>query len=105
MTERTAIEICNQAREYLLSFDCINEKILDKHLNAWREYKPPQSVSGLLYEMLRSISNRQEMPNTIGDIENLRSYLEDFVPMQIVGKYDNNWERIFKRIQARDTFG
>jgi hypothetical protein len=96
----TAIEICNQAREYLLSFDRIDEKMLDKHLKI---PKPPQSVPGLLYGMLRSISNRRGMSNTIGDIENLRSYLEDFVPMQIVKKYGkkygNNWKGIFKRIK------
>lgn len=100
MTTRAIIykEIFDKARKYLLSFDGVNENMIDKHLNNWKDRKP-KSAEELLFSMLSSFSERQAMPNAIGDIEKLRPYLEGFNPKRIIEKY-NDWEELFRTIKA-----
>lgn len=43
------------------------------------------------------------MPKAIGDIENLRQYLENFSPKQIIEKYDNDWGKLFRTIESNYT--
>ena len=43
--------------------------------------------------------NRQGMPNTIGDIENLRGFLYDFNPKDVSNNY-NSWQEIFTEIKS-----
>ncbi len=87
MTNRVTVyrKIFDEAHGYLLSFDLIDENMLDKHINSWKECKI-QSVQDLLWGMLESVSNKQAMPHTIGPIEKLRPFLEDFSPPQIIEK-------------------
>ncbi len=100
MTNKVTVhrKIFDEAHEYLLSFDPIDENMLDKHINSWRECKN-QSVQDLLWGMLESVSNKQAMPHTIGPIEKLKPFLEDFIPSRIIEKYDNDWEKLFKTIK------
>jgi len=98
ITQTIYKNIFDEACEYLLSFEGIDKNMLDKHLNHWKERKP-SSIQGLLYAMLCSISNKQGMPNTIGDIEKLRPYLEDFTPVQIIEEYGDDWKKLFNTIK------
>lgn len=91
-------KIFNEAREYLLSFEGIDINMIDKHLNRWKECGP-QSIQDLLFAMLESVSNKRGMPNTIGDIENVRPYLEDFTPILIIEKYSDDWKKLFDTIK------
>ena len=91
--------IFEKAREYLLSFEEINKNMIEKHLNHWKEKQKANSLNDLLVAILESAQNKQGMPNTIGDIKNLRPYLEDFAPLRIIEKYDNNWEKLFRTIE------
>jgi len=88
------------ACEYLLSFDVVDRELLDKHLDNWKERKP-KSIQNLLFAMLGSVSNKQGMPNTIGDIGKIRPYLEGFDPVKIVEKYGSDWRKLFKAIEGR----
>ena len=90
--------VFDKAREYLLSFDSIDENMLDKHLNAWKGCKI-NTVQDLLWGMLDSVSNRRNMPKTIGPVDKMRPVLEDFIPSKIVEKYDDSWEKLFKTIE------
>lgn len=98
MTNKVTIykKIFDKAREYLLSFDDVDESMLDKHLNNYRQCK---SIQKLLIGMLNSITNRQPMSNAIGDIERLGPYLEEFAPQLIIKKYDSDWKKLFKTIK------
>ncbi|MEA1870375.1 MAG: hypothetical protein U9N09_09625 [Euryarchaeota archaeon] len=91
-------KIFDEAHEYLLSFDHIDENMLDKHINGWKECKN-QSVQDLLWGMLESVSNKLGMPHTIGDIKELRPFLEDFIPPRIIEKYDDDWKGLFTTIE------
>ena len=93
-------KIFDEAQEYLLSFDPIDENMLDKHLNAWKECKT-HTVQDLLWGMLESVSNKRGMPHTIGPIEKLRPFLEDFIPSRIIEKYDDDWKKLFKTIENK----
>jgi len=88
----------DEAYEYLLSFDRIDESMIDKYLSNW-ERRKPQSVQDLLFGMLESISNKRNMQNTIGPIEKLRPYLEEFISPQIIEKYGGDWKELFKTIK------
>ena len=94
--------IFDMARSYLLEFEDINTNMLDKHLNSWKGHKP-HSPNDLLYGMLNSVQNKQGMPRAIGSIENLRQYLENFSPTQIIEKYDNDWRKLFRAIETNYT--
>ena len=100
MTNKVIIyrKIFDKAHEYLLSFDPIDENMLDKHINGWKGCKN-QSVQDLLFGMLESVSNKQGMPHTIGDIKELRPFLEDFIPPRIIEKYDDDWKGLFTTIE------
>jgi len=50
--------------------------------------------------MLNSVQNKRGMWRAIGDIENLRPYLEDFVPSRIIEKYSGDWRKLFTTIQS-----
>ncbi|MCK4732971.1 MAG: hypothetical protein KAT65_10995, partial [Methanophagales archaeon] len=100
MTNKVIVyrKIFDETHAYLLSFDPIDENMLDKHLNAWEECKT-HTVQDLLWGMLESVSNKQGMPHTIGPIEKLRPFLEDFIPPRIIEKYDDDWKELFKTIK------
>jgi hypothetical protein len=91
-------EIFSKARNYLLSFEGIDESIIDKHLDKWKN-NIPNSLEDLLFGMLDSIRNRQGMPNTIGDIEKLKTYLCDFKPSEVIKEYNGDWKTLFNRIK------
>ncbi|MBN2187643.1 MAG: hypothetical protein JW732_09405 [Dehalococcoidia bacterium] len=100
MTNKVAIyrKIFNEAYKYLLSLYCIDESMLDKHLSDWEKRKPG-SVQDLLSGMLGSLSNKRDMQNTIGPIEKLGPYLEDFIPSRIIEKYGDDWKKLFNTIK------
>ena len=100
MTNNVTIyrKIFDEAHEYLLSFDPIDGNMLDKHINSWKECKN-QSVQDLLFGMLESVSNKRNMQSTIGPIEELRPYLEEFIPPRIIEKYSDDWRGLFTTIE------
>ena len=100
MTNKVIVyrKIFDEAREYLLSFDPIDKNMLDMHINGGKECKN-QSVQDLLFGMLESVSNKRNMQSTIGSIEKLRPFLEDFIPLQIIEKYDDDWRGLFTTIE------
>lgn len=83
-----------RAREYLLSFDGIEEDILNMHLDDWKT-SSPESIGDLLFGILDSVRNRQGMPNSIGEIERLRTVLYDFNPYQLASYFGWSLKPIF----------
>ncbi|MCA9896616.1 MAG: hypothetical protein H6654_14665 [Ardenticatenaceae bacterium] len=94
------IEYVKEARNYLLSFDDVNENILDAQLHEWKERKPT-NLEDLFRAFLLHAQNRQGMPNSVGDISNLSSVLCDFQPKK-VGEIYSSWEDIFDAIVASE---
>jgi hypothetical protein len=86
------------AKDYLLSFDEVNEQMIDRHLSEWKERKPT-SLNGLFRAFIMHAQNRQGMPNAIGDIDKLSDILFDFNPSDILSKYAS-WGDLFDAIQA-----
>jgi len=100
--EKDYEKIFEMAKTYLLSFKRVDNAILEKHLNDWKNRKP-KSMNELLKAMLDNAKNRQGMPNAIGNIENLRSLLFNFEPNIIVEKYDRDWKKLFYTIHKSYT--
>jgi len=67
----------NEAKNYLLGKPGVTEKILNLHLNYWRE-KKPKDMSKLFHAFLNHAKNRQGMPNSIGNISSLSEALYNF---------------------------
>ena len=59
----------------------------------------PGSFSEVYLRLLQSLSNRQGMPNTIGEIENLSTVFYNFDHGQVLQRYSGNWEDLFDTIQ------
>lgn len=93
-------KIIQKAREYLLSFDQVTDKIIDAHLSHWNIQKP-ESISELFQAFLLHAKNRQGMPNSIGNIENLRTILCDFSPPEVSNKY-HSWSELFDTLTQSD---
>lgn len=91
--------IYKEARNYVLSFKGVNETLLDKYLDKWKN-NAPTSIEDLLERMLNSVQNKRDMPNTIGKVENLKSYLCDFKPDQIIAEFHDDWKQVFDKIKT-----
>jgi len=92
-------KIFEMGREFLLSFEQIDNKILKKHLNYWKHGKR-NSMNEILLGMLKSASNRRNMGKTIGNVEGLRFVLLDFKPSQIIAKYGADYKSLFDEIES-----
>ena len=57
------------------------------------------SMSAFYLRLLKSLVNRQGMPNSIGDIERLRIVLCNFSPKKIAGIYGKDWSILFRKIE------
>jgi hypothetical protein len=92
--------IYDEARKYLLTLDKVDNALLNKYLDEWKEKKNlPKSIADLLWGILNSVKNRQGMPNTIGEVENLRPYLCEFEPHRIITEFQDDWRKVFTKIK------
>ena len=80
----------------LKKLDSDKEK-LDYYLEEWK-YRKPKDLNELFKNMLMHAQNRQGMPKSIGEIENIREFLFNFEPKEVY-KYYNTWEEIFNKIE------
>ncbi|MEZ5329816.1 MAG: hypothetical protein R3F19_32615 [Verrucomicrobiales bacterium] len=90
------IELYDRAKAYLLSFEPVTEEMLERQIQEW-ETKKPSSIKDLFKAFLHHAQNRQGMPNSIGEIEELSSILFEFDHIAVVENY-GNWEAIFDAI-------
>ena len=90
--------IYDEAYNYLLSFDEINKQIIEKHLKKWKINKV-NSMNDVYLRMLKSISNKQGMPNSIGNVEDLKTFLGNFNPKNVLKKYGSDWKKLFREIK------
>lgn len=97
MDTKNCKKVYERARNYLLSFDGVDNEIIDKHLDHWKQNNP-KSLKTLLFAMLDSVQNRLGMPNAIGKLENLRTCFCDFDPTKIIREYKNDWRKLFRRV-------
>jgi len=91
------IEYYNKARAYLLSFDVVTEEMLEDHINEWQRRKP-ESMKELFKAFLVHAQNRQGMPNSIGNIQNLSKLLYGFDHIKVAKTYCD-WEALFDAIE------
>ncbi len=95
-------KIFDKAREYLLSFEGIDDKIINKHLDHWKEDNP-ESLEDLLHAILDSVKDRQGMHNAIGKLDNYEPHLYGFDPRKIGREYDNDWRELFEIVKNKCT--
>lgn len=88
--------VYNEANSYLL--DLIDKKTLEKYLKLG-EAREPTSLNDTYRGLLSSLTNKRNMSNSIGPIENLSQYLFDFDSKKIYKQYLDDWERLFKDIE------
>lgn len=74
----------------------MTNEIIDSHLNHWKSRKP-KTIPELFRASLLHAQNRRGMPNSIGNIEGLRSVLFDFSPSEVSKKYQS-WSELFDAI-------
>lgn len=91
-------KIYDEAYNYLLSFDEINKQIIEKHLKNWK-IKKVNSMNDVYLRMLKSLRNKQGMPNSIGNVEDLKPFLENFNTKRVLKKYGSGWKKLFIEIK------
>lgn len=91
------IEYYNKAKAYLLTFDLVTEEMLEDHINEWQKRRPA-TIKALFKALLLHAQNRQGMPRSIGDIENLSKLLFGFDHIKVAKAY-SDWGALFDAIQ------
>ena len=82
------MSVYDYAKEYLLSFPAITPDILDRHLTLWNVSKK-NSLEEIYKSFLNHAKNRNALPNTIGNIDNLAGILFGFNPVEVSRTYFN----------------
>ncbi|MFH1871100.1 MAG: hypothetical protein ABIK82_17400 [Pseudomonadota bacterium] len=98
VTRNEAMKFWQYCREYLaLKTDLVNVS----ELAAIEERQDPHTLSmpGFYLRLLKSLTNRQGMPNSIGDIERIRGVLCNFSPKKVADVYGKDWKLLFRTIK------
>ena len=82
---------------YVLERSQNNKEKLDYYLNEWK-YRKPKDLQSLYRNLLMHAQNRRGMPNSIGNIDNLKDVLFNFEPHLIDEAY-SSWRELFLKIQ------
>ena len=91
------VEYYRKAKAYLLTFDLVTEEMLEDQINEWQKRKP-ETIKDIFKALLLHAQNRQGMPNSIGDIENLSKFLFDFDHIKVAKAY-SEWSVLFDVIK------
>jgi hypothetical protein len=81
--------LVTSARKYLLSFDGVEDQILDSHLQQWKSLKK-DTKNEIFKTFLNHAKNRQSMPNTIGGLGKLTTVLFSFNPGEVADAYSSH---------------
>jgi hypothetical protein len=88
--------LVGEGRAYLLAFNGVTPEVLDIHLQGWKRDKCATKAE-LFRSMVMHAQNRQGMPNSIGDIGNLRAVFCDFNPDRVLKTY-RTWRELFDAV-------
>lgn len=94
--------IYNYAFTYLLSFQDITPDMIDAHLYIYID-KDPRNLNDCYSRMLESAKNTAGMPNSIGDLANIRKTLLNFNPRAVRKKFSDDWKLLFREIRDNCT--
>jgi hypothetical protein len=94
---QTFHEIHDDAYDYLLSFDRVDDDLIKKHLE-YGEVQKPQTLEQLYRGLLVAAQNRRGMPNSIGDLDELEDLLHGYSPEAVVEHYDS-WDEFFRAVE------
>lgn len=86
-------KILGIAYNYTLEKSGVSIIKLEYYLNEW-EYKKPENLNDVFKSFLISAQNSGGMPNFIGKVDNLRTFLFDYSAIDVKRNY-RNWENLF----------
>ncbi|MDO9579265.1 MAG: hypothetical protein Q7J06_01675 [Bacteroidales bacterium] len=76
----------------------VSKHVLNKQLNYYYNCRL-KTVNDIFYQLIGSLKNKQSMPNSIGDINELKYYVFNFNPRKVNKIYENDWKALFKKIK------
>ncbi len=80
----------------------VSKNVLNKQLNYYYTCRP-KTVNDVFYRLMESLKNKQSMPNSIGDVNELKNYVFNFNPKKVNKIYWNDWRTLFKKIKDNHT--
>ena len=104
------LEIWRLAQAFLREFDGVTDEIIARQLNDYIARKPKTITGekGVFFELIESLVNQRQVPNTITPINRdtgerislsrFNSILFNFDPIASVNEYDS-WEKLFDKLQ------
>ncbi|MGO9144930.1 MAG: hypothetical protein ACLQDF_01045 [Desulfomonilia bacterium] len=98
VTKKEAKRFWQSCREYLASK---TDLAFVSELSVVQDRQDPHalSMSAFYLRLLKSLVNRQGMPNSIGEIEQLRDVLGNFSPKKVADTYGLDWKLLFRTIK------
>jgi len=57
------------------------------------------TINQIYFKLLESLTNKQGMPNSIGEIYNIKKVLKSFSPKKVIETYGQDWRLLFKTIK------
>jgi hypothetical protein len=99
LTDSVCKAIFDAARKQLLSNPEVNEALIEKYLNSYKN-RDLCSIEGVLEGILHSVKNKQGMPKTISDedVKELKFTMCDYNPTRILEEFQNDYKQVFKKI-------
>lgn len=94
-------KIVELTKKYVLSRSQSNVEKLEYYLNEWK-YRKPYTINQLFRNLLMHAQNRQGMPNSIGNIDKLSTFLFEFDPKEVYNNY-GGWRDLFIKIEKNYT--
>jgi len=88
------------AYEFLVSK--IGQAALEQKLNHYRQHKA-ETMEDLFWYLINSLTNKVGMRATIGDVDVLGDYIFYFDPTQTHDHYQDNWQKLFRKIRDNYT--
>jgi hypothetical protein len=99
-TDRKLKQLYAAAYQFLESE--IGRQALENKLNHYRQYKA-ETMEDVYWHLINSLTNKVGMRATIGDIDALTPHLFHWDPWQTCDHYRDDWEKLFRVIQADYT--
>ena len=100
MKEIAAEKLVKSARDYLLSFPSVTRLMLDAHLTDWKRRRH-KTIRGIYLCMLQHATNRQSMPNVIGNVKRLAAVLYGFQPTKVRRAYPDHLSLLRAVVKAK----
>lgn len=99
MDEKTKLRLAYQEACKFLK-NQVDEDVFEKQMNYFDSHKP-KTRNEIFRRMVNSLKNKQGYVNFIANVDHMNYILFDFNPINVLEKFDNDWEKLFENFNQK----